>query len=244
MKSNARFALTTIAAMVAMTLLAAGAGAAEPARLGVDGLRRSMLAHEDGLVVVDVRAPGDFAAGHIQAARNVPAAAIETAGLDKSGRIVVYCGEDPCHLTSGAAAQLMSDGYANVSILAGGLPAWIAKGYPVEGGAGTTAAAARKVARAEEAKGKLDGGTALALDVRPATEFAAGHLPGARSVPLETLDAALAGLPRDRELVVYDRQAARSRQAADKLTAAGLKAAELSGGLAGWIKKGLPLEVK
>ena len=43
------------------------------------------------------------------------------------------------------------------------------------------------------------------VDVRPEHEFAAGHLPGALSVPLATLESRLDELPRDRTIVAYCR---------------------------------------
>lgn len=43
------------------------------------------------------------------------------------------------------------------------------------------------------------------VDVRPANEFDAGHLPGARSVPLEELDRHLATIPHDKPIVAYCR---------------------------------------
>lgn len=48
-------------------------------------------------------------------------------------------------------------------------------------------------------------GEVTVLDVRPAEEFAAGHLPGARSVPLKQLEQALESLPPGREVVAYCR---------------------------------------
>lgn len=48
-------------------------------------------------------------------------------------------------------------------------------------------------------------GEVTVLDVRPAEEFRAGHLPHARSVPLGELQASLAALPRDRAVVAYCR---------------------------------------
>jgi rhodanese-related sulfurtransferase len=51
-------------------------------------------------------------------------------------------------------------------------------------------------------------------------------------------------MPKDKEILIYDRQGARSRQAFEKLKAAGFTVSELSGGLAGWVKRKLPLEVK
>lgn len=43
------------------------------------------------------------------------------------------------------------------------------------------------------------------IDVRPAREFAAAHVPGARSFPLDELEARLPDLPRDRTVVAYCR---------------------------------------
>src|ERR671930_1956010 len=48
-------------------------------------------------------------------------------------------------------------------------------------------------------------GEVVILDVRPASEFAAGHIPGALSVPLNQLDAALSRLPRRARIVAYCR---------------------------------------
>ena len=52
---------------------------------------------------------------------------------------------------------------------------------------------------------RLDADTAVLVDVRPEHEFAAGHLPGAISLPLSTLQSRLAELPRDRTIVAYCR---------------------------------------
>ena len=43
------------------------------------------------------------------------------------------------------------------------------------------------------------------VDVRPREEFAAGHIPGARSIPLDELEQRLAELPADREVIAYCR---------------------------------------
>ena len=64
------------------------------------------------------------------------------------------------------------------------------------------------------------------LDVRPEHEFAAGHLPGALSVPLADLETRLADLPRDRPVVAYCRGpfCALSAEAARRLRALGYDA--------------------
>jgi rhodanese-related sulfurtransferase len=60
----------------------------------------------------------------------------------------------------------------------------------------------------EEREGLLDRvrrGRVTLLDVRPAEEYRAGHVPGALSIPLPEIPARLRELPRDREMVVYCR---------------------------------------
>lgn len=60
------------------------------------------------------------------------------------------------------------------------------------------------VTRAELAL-RMRAGSVLVLDVRPAAEYAAGHIAGAVSIPLPALPASLDRLPRDTEIVAYCR---------------------------------------
>jgi rhodanese-related sulfurtransferase/DNA-binding HxlR family transcriptional regulator len=57
----------------------------------------------------------------------------------------------------------------------------------------------------EELRERLSRGDVVLLDVRPQEEFAAGHIEGARSIPLAELERRLAELPPDREVVAYCR---------------------------------------
>jgi rhodanese-related sulfurtransferase len=52
---------------------------------------------------------------------------------------------------------------------------------------------------------RLERGDVALVDVRPAEEYEAGHIEGARSIPLQELDRRLADLPDDREIVAYCR---------------------------------------
>lgn len=52
---------------------------------------------------------------------------------------------------------------------------------------------------------RMDAGEVVLLDVRPEDEYRAGHIPGARSVPMAELRQRLRRLPRDREIVAYCR---------------------------------------
>jgi rhodanese-related sulfurtransferase len=58
---------------------------------------------------------------------------------------------------------------------------------------------------AEELRTRLQRDEVVLLDVRPAAEYETGHLPGARSLPLEEIEQALALLPDDKMIVAYCR---------------------------------------
>jgi sulfur dioxygenase len=82
-------------------------------------------------------------------------------------------------------------------------------------------------------KGLLEGDPPpLLVDVRPAHERRLAHLPGDVSVPLEQLSSALARLPQDRALVLYDHLGFRARRGAEFLLSHGFdRVAALEGGI-------------
>lgn len=91
---------------------------------------------------------------------------------------------------------------------------------------------------------KARSGDIVVIDVRPGDEFAAGHLPNARSIPIDELEKRLAELPVDREIVAYCRgpYCLMSDEAVRLLRANGYAATKISDGVAEWSKHGLPLE--
>ena len=86
-------------------------------------------------------------------------------------------------------------------------------------------------------------GDVVILDVRPAAEFAAGHIPGALSVPLDDLDAALARLPKRAQVVAYCRgpYCVLAPLAVEPLRVKGYTARRLDGGMPEWRLAGLPV---
>lgn len=88
-------------------------------------------------------------------------------------------------------------------------------------------------------------GKVVILDVRPHEEFAAGHIPGALSVPLGELDVALARLPKRTQIVAYCRgpYCVLAPQAVERLRAKGYKARRLADGMPEWRLAGLPVAV-
>jgi len=99
------------------------------------------------------------------------------------------------------------------------------------------------VTREELARRLENGDELVVLDVRPAEEHAAGHLPGAVSIPLPELRRRLRELPRGREIIAYCRGpfCAFAHEAVAVLTDAGLPARRLEDGLPEWAAAGLPV---
>jgi rhodanese-related sulfurtransferase len=85
---------------------------------------------------------------------------------------------------------------------------------------------------------------ATIVDVRDAMEFAEGHLPEAKNIPLADLDKRIGELEKfkSKSVVVVCKTGARASSAAAKLAKAGFAdVVNLDGGVAAWQKAGLPL---
>jgi rhodanese-related sulfurtransferase len=94
----------------------------------------------------------------------------------------------------------------------------------------------------DELIARLQRGDIVLVDVRPSEEFDAGHIDGARSVPLDELQERLAELPPDREVVAYCRGpfCAYAHDAVRQLRAAGRSARRLEEGWPEWRLAGEP----
>jgi len=88
----------------------------------------------------------------------------------------------------------------------------------------------------DELVARMRRGEVVLVDVRPGEEFEAGHIDGARSIPLEELEGRLAELPADREVVAYCRGplCAFSHEAVRQLRAEGRSARRLEDGWPEW----------
>ena len=95
----------------------------------------------------------------------------------------------------------------------------------------------------EELAARLRDGLVTLIDVRPAEEFAAGHIPGAVNVPLPELPERLASLPAGHEVVAYCRgpYCVYAFEAVASLRAAGFTAHRLVDGYPEWWAAGRPV---
>jgi len=87
-----------------------------------------------------------------------------------------------------------------------------------------------------------DAGNVVVLDVRPRDEYAAGHLPGAMSIPLDELAARISEIPADVEVVAYcrGRYCVLSHLAVQLLTEHGIDATLSADGILEWFADGIP----
>jgi rhodanese-related sulfurtransferase/DNA-binding transcriptional ArsR family regulator len=92
---------------------------------------------------------------------------------------------------------------------------------------------------------RASSGEVTVLDVRPAAEYAAGHIPGAVSIPVSELAGRLAELPAGIDVAAYCRgpYCVFAHDAVRLLRANGRTARRLSGGMPEWRLAGLPVAV-
>lgn len=97
----------------------------------------------------------------------------------------------------------------------------------------------------EELMARVEQGLVTVIDVRPAREYAAGHLPGAINIPPDELEKRLKMLDTRHEVVAYCRgpHCVYSFNAVEKLRLKGIKAIRLEEGFPEWKGAGLPVEL-
>jgi rhodanese-related sulfurtransferase len=96
----------------------------------------------------------------------------------------------------------------------------------------------------DQLRSRLRDRDVVVVDVRPDTEFAAGHISGAVSIPLHELDARLGEIPSGTEVVAYCRgpYCVYADDAVRLLTSEGVPAARLEDGYPEWAAAGLSVE--
>jgi rhodanese-related sulfurtransferase/DNA-binding transcriptional ArsR family regulator len=95
----------------------------------------------------------------------------------------------------------------------------------------------------DELSRRMTSGEVVVLDVRPEHEYAAGHIAGARSIPVADISERLAELPREKEYVAYCRgpYCVYADEAVAALRSNGFKAQRLTEGYPEWWLSGRPV---
>ena len=176
-------------------------------------------------VLIDVRTPDEYAAGHIEGAINVPidTLAQNLAKIPADKPVIVYCASG--HRAGMALSSLRILGYANVRAFSPGWKGWSDANEPAstEAVAGETYTVPEidpallaavdgflsaipegyfAIGAVDKLQEALDAGAVL-IDVREVKEFEEGAIPGAINLPLRTVAASLDQIPQDQPVVVY-----------------------------------------
>lgn len=94
-----------------------------------------------------------------------------------------------------------------------------------------------------EAQRKLAAREAIMIDVREPAEWRAGHVKGAKHIPLGDLATRLGEIPRDREVLLFCRSGNRSGTATKLLRSQGFEQVRnVEGGIIAWTGRGFPVE--
>lgn len=115
----------------ALILSACSASNASVTNLGAEKFHAKT--QESGVIILDVRTPGEFSQGHIQGALNINVESAtfesEIAKLDKSTSYAVYCQSGR---RSGIATETMAkSGFTSLFNLQDGVQSWISAGLPL-----------------------------------------------------------------------------------------------------------------
>ncbi|MES3035150.1 MAG: MBL fold metallo-hydrolase [Gemmatimonadota bacterium] len=195
----------------------------------------------DGAPVVDTRTADVAAAGMIPGTINIPLnRSFNTwAGwlLPYDRDVFLIVGEDDAESLVDVAVRDLA--MIGIDRVAGWSSATVINAWAHEG---------KELASVEqrtplEVSTQLQHGAATVIDVRGATEYDAGHLPGVRNIPVGYLTSHLDELPRDRPLVLHCQGGGRSAIAASLLQAHGFtNVINMAGGYTAWTAAGLLVE--
>ena len=211
-------------------------GFRRPERLTLPRLQ-ALLGSE---MVVDTRHAADYAAAHIPGTINIP---LDTSFTTWAGWLLPFdrdfyliINEQCTHCVDEAVRDLAMIGLDRVAgyFSSTVIGEWAEAGHQIDSVPQITS---------KDLAERLHRNEAAVIDVRGGAEWAAGHLPNVRNIPLGYLTDRLNDVPRDKPVVVHCQAGSRSAIAASVLRARGLtNVMNLTGGFAAWQKAGHTIE--
>lgn len=191
---------------------------------------------QQGVLIVDLRTSQQFGAGHIPGSLHIGLSgqfAPWSGSLLEPNQQIALVSNDQSQIEE-ATMRLARVGLHNVvGYLDGGLSSWMAAQLPL---------ASLPQITVQQASKQLSEESLEVIDVRRPQEYAVGHVPHARSIPLSELTNHIQELPADRPIAVICASGYRSSIGASILERNGFKSVfNIVGGTKAWERSGLPL---
>lgn len=199
------------------------ARAADFPLIDTDGLKQLMDAGDRQFLLIDTRNPEEYEEVHIPKAINIPEKkfgdSLSLLPADKNHLFIFYCNGVKCGKSKRAAVKAREAGYGNLLIYAEGAPVWEERGLPIVAGpAYEKRIETTKIAPLDlQQRLREKPGDYQVVDVRDASEFAEGRIPGAVNIPVAVFSSRSGELDKERHIVVYCNSGGRSYNAFRKL---------------------------
>ena len=195
----------------------------------------SSFAVKASTLVVDVSPV--WAEEHIPGAVSMPLATLEEelANLGRDREYLIYCHSDSASIRG--AETFVANGFSPVYRLDGNYAAWTAAGYPVE-------MPEYMNVTPEQAKTAIDATGSRIVIVDVSSMYLEGHISGAVSLPLATLETELMTMDKSRSYLIYCHTDVASISGAQAFVNAGFNPVHrLEGNYAAWVDAGYPVTV-
>lgn len=215
-----------------------------PKTISLDELK-TKFEKDENFILLDVQSRENYIKKHLPLAINIPREELAERKDELSREkeiIVVGAGEkiDKCLSCHQSAKALISFGFEKILHFREGTAGWEEAGLPLVSGD----EASYKNIDAQNLKQKLnDKEDVMIVDLRSEEEYKQNHIKGAVYLSFEGILSKYRELPRNKEIIFYDKTGSRSRLVARELVKLGLIYAEnLLEGYKIWQEKGYPLE--
>lgn len=204
---------------------------------------KDKIDNNENIYLLDVQSEESYLEKHLPGSFNIPYDQLETRKkeLPNNKEIIVICTNDStCQTSTKAAELLQNSGYSNIKDFKEGVLSWEEQNLPIITGFEAT----YKSISIEQLKQKLDNQENIAiLDIREKSDFNKSHIKNAIHMPFEEISKKIKELPRNKELIVYDKTNNRSKLITEMLTKKGFtQAMNLQASFQEWLDKNYPIE--
>jgi rhodanese-related sulfurtransferase len=152
----------------------------------------------------------------------------------KDNLLVLYCESEASLKSCEAADAAKRNGYNQVMVLEGGMPAWKQSGYEVVSTERIPRKGIQSIKPPVLRQWLMEKRNFLLVDIRPEQAFQRAHIKGAVNIPMYKLHLLYGDLPLNRPLILVDNRGFRTSLAGSYLILKGFEVKMLFGGMAKW----------